>query len=161
MTSMNKRRKAHVISALCIIAAVILCVVLFRSPVFNPGRAYTNNALLFEEQERYHNTRSTVSPVNDGTQTFSIERFSGVRTIRVMDATDGTHLSYAWDITVNSGKFKIVLIDMDKVKLAEIICEGSGSGTVDDYLMTSGDYRIKFVGDGANVEGTLTAIQSA
>ena len=158
---MNKRKKAHIVSFLCIIAAAILCVLLFQSPIFNPGRIYHDDSLLVKENENYHAIKSVGVPINEGSEgRFSIGRFSGSRTINIIQIEEGESLSYSWDVLVERGKFKIVLVDTQNAKIIETICEGSGKGSMNDYNLPAGEYRVKFVGDYATVEGRFSITQN-
>ena len=149
---MNKRKKAHIVSFFCIIAAAVLCVLLFQSPLFNPGRIYYNDNLLVRENDNYH----AINSVGGSEGRFSLERVSGSRTIKTINVAEGESLSYTWDVLVERGKFKIVLVDTQGAKIIETICDGSGKGSVDDYILPAGEYRVKFVGDNAAVEGQFT-----
>lgn len=158
---MSNRKKAHIISFLCIIAAAVLCVLLFRSPIFNPGRIYYDDDLLLKENETYHAIKSVGPPISEGSEgRFSFERFAGSRTINIIHANDGEGLTYTWDVLVEHGKFKIVLVDTQNAKIIETICEGSGKGIANNDNLPAGEYRVKFVGDNATVEGIFSVIQN-
>ena len=157
---MDKRKKAHIVSFLCIMAAAVLCVFLFQSPLFNPGRIYYNDNLLVKENESYHAIKSVGVPISEGSEgSFSIGRFSGSRTINIIHVNEGESLSYTWDVLVERGKFKIILVDTQNAKIIETICEGSEKGSMDDYNLPAGEYRVKFVGDNATVEGVFSITQ--
>lgn len=151
---MNKRKKLHLISIFCIVLAVILCYILTNFPIFNPKIIYGNDSLIVREIDNYHMANGITGAFDEnGIINFSIKSFSGSRTIRILDIYEGENLSCTWDISVNRGQFKLVLIDIRNGKIVKTICEGSGIGSINDYELSSAEYRIKAVGDNAAVEG--------
>lgn len=151
---MNKRKAAHIISFLCITFAAILCVTLFRSPISSPGRIYYDDNLLFKEDDHFHAIKSIGTPINENSDgSFSFGRFSGSRTVKAINLNEDENISYTWDVNVENGKFKIVLVNLENAKVTQTICEGSGSGSEKIHSLPAGEYRVKFVGDSATVEG--------
>lgn len=158
---MSKRKKTHIVSFFCIIAAAVLCVLLFQSPIFNPGRIYYNDNLLVKENETYHAIKSVGPPISEGSEgRFSFGGFSGSRTIDIIHVDEGESLTFTWDVLVEHGKFKIVLVDTQNAKIIGTICEGSGKGIANNDSLPAGEYRVKFVGDNATVEGIYSVIQN-
>lgn len=155
---MNKRKVATIVSFFCIMIAIIICVLLFQSPTFNPGRIYYNDNLLYKEIDNIHakNWKSNKTQ-DDKVIEFSIGDFSGMRTVHKFEVTENQNLSisYSWNVTVEKGNFKIVLIDISNSKV-EVLCEGSGNGSISNLSLQSGKYRIKFVGDKTAVNGEFT-----
>lgn len=161
---MNKREKLHIISVFCIVLAVILCYILISFPIFdpaitafNPRIIYGNDSLIVRETDSYHLRNGITGRFDEnGKINFSLQSFSGARTIRILDIGEDENFSCTWDITVNKGQFKLVLIDTENDKVVKTICEGSGTGSINDYELSSGEYRVKSVGDCAVVEGEFT-----
>lgn len=146
----TNNKVALIVSFVCIIFAVALCILWFRSSLFNPGRIYYNDNLLMKENERYHATNSTMAPEGD----FSLGRFSGIQTIEVINLNEGESLSATWNVNVTGGKFKIVLVDMGNAKIVQTI-EGTDSGSAKLQDLPASEYRVKFVGDKAVVNGAF------
>jgi hypothetical protein len=56
-------------------------------------------------------------------------------------------------INVKSGNFKIILADLENAKVETVICDGTGSDSIDNYRLPAGEYFIRFVGDRAKING--------
>ena len=41
-----------------------------------------------------------------------------------------------------------------------VICDGTDSNRIDSYELSAGEYRIRFVGDGANLNGEFYISQT-
>lgn len=152
---MNKRKVITIVSFVCIMIAIFLCIILFQSTTFNSGRIYHNENLLIKEFDTYHcNNWKTNKIQEENMIEFSIGRFSGVRTVKKFEVTENQNhsLSYSWDMTVDNGNFKIVLVDITNSNV-EVLCEDSGNGSFSNLSLPSGDYCIKFVGDNATANG--------
>lgn len=151
----NKRKTAHIISAICMIAAVVLLVWLFRSPMFDPGKLYNNDSLIVKEEDRFHAKGFTCSPITeDGKMDFSFDRFSGSRTVHIFRIDNESDFSYSWNVNVSKGQCKVVLVSAENQDMIGIIGEGTGSGE-NLFRLSPGEYRIKIVGNGAEAKGQL------
>lgn len=154
MTRTKKIRLAHIFSVLCVIIAILLLILLLYTPLFNPGRIYYNNHFLLNKDDNYQCSATNGMPIIlNGKNEFSFGHFSGMRTAYVFQASTGMQLSFSWDINVRSGNFKIVLIDLENSKIETVICDGTGSNSIDNYKLSAGEYSIRFVGDRANING--------
>ena len=71
-----------------------------------------------------------------------------------------TQISISWDINVKHGNFKIVLVDLENSKIELVICDGTDRNRIDSYLLSAGEYRIRFVGDRANLNGEFYISQT-
>ena len=138
---MNKRKVITIVSFVCIMIAIFLCIILFQSNTFNPGRIYYNDNLLYKEFDTYHCINWKTNKIQEENMIeFSIGRFSGVRSVQ------------KFEVTIDNGNFKIVLVDITNSNV-EILCEDSGNGSFSNLSLPSGEYCIKFVGDNAAVNG--------
>lgn len=86
---------------------------------------------------------------------FSLGKFSGSQTVKVINLKEGQDLASIWDVNVEDGKFKIVVIDMENARIVQKIV-GSDSGSAQIPNIPAGEYRVKFVGDGASVIGEFS-----
>ncbi len=155
---MKKRKVSIIILIFSIMIAILLCVLLFKSPIFNPESSYYNDNLLYNEFDNIHTKNWKSNKTQDDKMiAFSIGDFSGVRTVYKFEVTENQNrsISYSWNVTVEKGNFKIVLIDITNSKV-EVLCEGSGNGSINNHSLQSGEYRIKFVGDKTAVNGEFT-----
>ncbi len=154
MTGTKKMRIAHVFSAICAMLAILLLILLFYTPLFNPGRIYYDNDLLFNENDNYQcsATNGTLITPNHENK-ISSENFSGMRTVYTFVSNVDTQISISWDINVKHGNFKIVLVDLENSKIELVICDGTDSNRIDSYLLSAREYQIRFVGDRANLNG--------
>lgn len=151
---LNKITIAHMFSAACVVIALVLIVLLFFTPLFNPGRAYYKNNFLFCESDNFHGTGINGTPLQVNLKNdFSFQRFSGSKTVYIFEAEDTLQLSFSWDIRVEQGQFKVVLLDLKNSKIIETICDGTSEGKKDNYNLVTGEYRIKFVGNNAKLAG--------
>lgn len=158
---MNKRKKAYIVSLLCIIVAAVLCFLLFYLPVFNPGRIYYNDNLILSKTDSYHSEKTIQMPIDgDSEGNFSFGNFSGLKTVKTIMLHEDGSLFYSWDVNVESGHFKIVLIDIESQKILETICDGSGYGNSEIHNLPNGEYCIKFVGDNTTVSGKFSITES-
>lgn len=147
---MNKRKAARIVSFCCIIIAVLLCFFLLNTSVFNPSQIYDNERLLASESDNYHETQGVIK--NPDGQ-FSFGKFSGSRTVEIINLDAISDLSFEWNIVVEKGSFKIVLVDIRNEKVVETICEGSDIGNVEVLDLPPGAYRVKFAGKNATAKG--------
>lgn len=154
---MNKRKVARIVSYCCIIVAIILCVCLVNTSLFNPGRIYNNEKLLACESDSYHQTQAVIKN-SDGQ--FSFERLSGSQTVEIINSDAISSLSFEWDVVVEKGYFKIVLVDIKNESVVETICEGTGSGYIEVLDLPAGAYRVKFVGNNATAKGEFNLTKS-
>lgn len=158
---MNKRKKAYIVSLLCIIVAAVLSFLLFYLPVFNPGRIFYDNKLLLSETDRYHSERAIqMSFDGESEGNFSYGKFSGAKTIKTIILHENGSLSYSWDVYVERGRFKIILIDIENQNILETICDGSSNGNSEIHNLPNGEYCIKFAGDKAAVSGKFSLTES-
>ncbi len=158
---MNKRKKAHIVSLLCIIVAAVLCFLRFYLPVFNPGHIFYDNNLLLSEIDRYHSEKAVQMPFGgDSEGNFSFGKFSGAKTVKTIMLHENGSLFYSWDVYVERGHFKIVLIDIENQKILETICDGSSNGNSEIHNLPNGEYCIKFAGDQAAVSGKFSITES-
>lgn len=105
---MNRRKKAHIVSLLCIILAAVLCFLRFYLPVFNPGHIFYDNNLLLSEIDRYHSEKAVQMPFGgDSEGNFSFGKFSGAKTVKTIMLHENGSLFYSWDVYVERGRFKI------------------------------------------------------
>ena len=105
---MNKRKKAYIVSLLCIIVAALLSFLLFYLPAFNPGRIFYDNNLLLSKTDRYHSERAfQMSFDGESEGNFSYGNFSGAKTVKTIMFHENGSLSYSWDVYVERGRFKI------------------------------------------------------
>lgn len=150
----NKIKIAHVFFAACVVIALVLIALLFYTPLFNPGRIYYKDNLLFSESDNFHSTgaNGTTLQANQKNE-FSFQGFSGSKTVYIFETDDNTQLAFSWNINVEQGQFKVVLIDLKNSKVIETICDGTSEGKKDNYNLVTGEYRIKFVGDSAKLAG--------
>lgn len=134
--------------------STILIALLFYTPLFNPGRIYYKDNLLFSESDNFHTTgaNGTTLQANKKNEV-SFQRFSGSKTVYIFEADGNTQLSFSWNMSVEQGQFKVVLIDLKNSKIIETICDGTSEGKKDNYNLVTGEYRIKFVGDNAKLTG--------
>lgn len=159
--NMNKQKKAYIVFVLCIIAAAVLCFLLFYLPVFNPGYIFYHNNLLLRETDSYHSEKSVQMLFDkDSEKNFSFGKFSGVKTVKTMMPDENGRLFYSWDVHVERGHFKVVLIDIENQRILETICDGSGNGNSEIHNLPHGEYCIKFVGDKATVSGKFSITES-
>ncbi len=95
---------------------------------------------------------------SEETKTFSFVQFSGIKTVFTVGSIEKPVISCEWDVTVESGKFKIVLIDVAQKEIVQTICEGSGSGALEDIELpgSSRKYIIRLVGHFADASGKIT-----
>lgn len=150
----NKIKIAHIFSAACVVIALVLIALLFYTPLFNPGRTYYKDNLLFSESDNFHSTGTNGTTLQENQKNeFSFQRFSGAKTVYIFETEDNTQLSFSWDISVEQGQFKVVLIDLKNSKIIETICDGTSEDKKDNYNLATGEYRIKFVGDNAKLAG--------
>lgn len=96
------------------------------------------------------------------TKSFSFVQFSGIETVFTMYSVSQPVISCEWDVTVESGEFKIVLIDLNQKEIVKTICEGSGRGVLEDIELPSRSrkYIIRLVGHCADVSGKITIMAS-
>ena len=161
MTGTKKMRIAHVFSAICAMLAILLFILFFYTPLFNPGRIYYDIDLLLNEDDNYHCSATNgmlITP--DHENKISSENFSGMRTVYTFVSNVDTQISISWDINVKHGNFKIVLVDIENSKIEMVICDGTDSNRIDSYELSAGEYRIRFVGDGANLNGEFYISQT-
>ena len=152
---MNKKRWLMLLSLLCVLCAGLLVYFLSTTTVFNPGQIYDNDRLIVKEKDSYHASNFTCSPFSDNAETnFSFDPFSGSKTAHIFEIGSESNLTYSWNMIVNKGQFKVVLVNTEKQQVIEIMCEGTGTGKNDIYL-PPGEYRIKFVGDNATANGQI------
>lgn len=150
----NKIKVAHIISVVCVVIALALFALLFYAPIFNPGRVYYNDNLLLSENDNYHSTGTNGATLQANQQNeFSFQSFSGSKTAYIFEMKDSTQLSFSWDISVEQGQFKVVLVDLKNLEIIEVICDGTAAGKKDNYNLATGEYRIKFVGNNAKLTG--------
>lgn len=150
----NKIKIAHIISAVCVIIALTLIALLFYAPVFNPGRIYYNDNLLLSEIDNYHSTGTNGVTLQANQQNeFSFQSFSGSKTAYIFEMKNHTQLSFSWDISVEQGQFKVILVDLKNLEIIEVICDGTAAGKRDNYNLATGEYRIKLVGDNSKLAG--------
>ena len=83
-----------------------------------------------------------------------------MRTVYTFVSNVDTQISISWDINVKHGNFKIVLVDIENSKIEMVICDGTDSNRIDSYELSAGEYRIRFVGDGANLNGEFYISQT-
>lgn len=154
MTGTKKIQLTHIFSISCAVIAIFFAILLFYTPLFNPGRIYYDDNLLLNENDNYQCSMTNgMSIIPNSKNEFSLESFSGMRTGYTFQANADIQLSFSWNINVKSGNFKIVLIDLENSKIETVICDGTGSNNIDNYELSSGEYRIRFVGDRATVNG--------
>ncbi len=84
----------------------------------------------------------------------------GMRTVYSFQTSTDMQLSFLWDINVRSGNFKIVLVDLENSKIETVICDGTSNNSIDNYKVSAGEYRIRFVGDRANINGKFYISQN-
>lgn len=150
MIKMNKRKVACIVSYCCIIIAVLLCIFLLNTSLFNPSQIYDNERLLASESDNYHAAQGVVKNPDEQ---FSFGKLSGARTAQIINLDAISDLLFEWDIVVEKGSFKIVLVDIKNEKVIETICEGTDIGNVEVLNLPSGAYRVKFVGNNATAKG--------
>lgn len=161
MTGTKKMRIAHVFSAICAMLAILLFILFFYTPLFNPGRIYYDIDLLLNEDDNYHcSATNGMLIIPDHENKISSENFSGMRTVYTFVSNVDTQISISWDINVKHGNFKIVLVDIENSKIEMVICDGTDSNRIDSYELSAGEYRIRFVGDGANLNGEFYISQT-
>lgn len=153
---MNKQRKCHILLLVCVLLSAVLLYILFTALPFNPGRIYNNDHLIVKENDTYHSKKDTRTPFDENGETnFSIEYFSGCRTIHIIESIEENKtFSFTWNVTASHGRFKIVLVNTTTAEITKTLCDGSGQGQ-SDLLLSAGEYRIKFVGERAAVMGQL------
>jgi len=155
MVKMNKKKMAHAISLLCVLCAGFLVFILSATTVFNPGQIYDNDRLIIEEEDRYHAVNFNCSPISENVETdFSFAPFSGSKTIHIFEIDSEGSLIYSWNMIVNKGQFKVVLVNIEKQQVIEIMFEGTGNGK-NEVNLPQGEYRIKFVGNKATAKGQI------
>lgn len=153
MTGTKKLRIAHIFSAICVMLAILLFILLFYSPLFNPGHIYYNDDLLFNEEDNYQcSVTNGISITPNHKNKISFENFSGMRTVYTFGINVDTQILISWDINVKRGNFKIVLVDLENSSIEMVICDGTDSNSI-SYELSAGEYRIRFVGDRANLNG--------
>lgn len=161
MTGAKKMRIAHVFSAICAMLAILLFILLFYTPLFNPGRIYYDNDLLLNAHDNYQCSATygmSITPNHENK--ISSENFSGMRTVYAFVLNVDTQISISWDINVKHGNFKIVLVDLENSKIEMVICDGTDSNSIENYELSAGEYRIRFVGDRANLNGDFYISQT-
>ena len=161
MARTKKIRLAHIFSVLCVIIAILLFILLLYTPLFNPGRIYYNNHFLLNEDDNYQcYAANGMSIILNDENEFSLEHFSGMRTVYSFQTSTDMQLSFSWDINVRSGNFKIVLVDLENSKIETVICDGTGNNSIDNYKVSAGEYRIRFVRNKANINGKFYISQN-
>lgn len=153
-----EKKKMLSILLLCIIFAGVLMYALSTDATIYPGNIYNNEDLILKGKDHYNAENALRTPFNEEGQTkVSFESFSGLNTLfdfQIGDESD-SDFDYSWNSRVESGQFKVVLLNVGQQEIAELMCEGTGSGAK-ELQLAPGKYSIKAIGDSAKVDLDLT-----
>ncbi len=108
---------------------------------------YNDNERIVQEAEEHTHTTYNISSHSDNNIEFQYGGFSGVDTVWILKSTDDEEITLDYDSKVNSGDFKVILVNPEKK--IENILKGTDQGNK-TIKLTKGEYRFKLVGSNAN-----------
>ena len=144
-----------------IITAAGLSVLLLPGCVMNTGaRVYDNEKALSGNANSYNLVNYSGS-MSDNTVSGSAEKLEGMDTIWRFNTDEPTEVNISCNLTVTSGKAKLVYVSPDGIvsTLAECIAgEESEKSASDSIEARAGENRIRLVGaEGTSLEYEFTA----
>jgi hypothetical protein len=129
-----------------------LCIVLLINFINNRVKSvtlsnvYDNVEKIAQEDDKYTFWTKAIFDQSDGkTGEFHLKYsdLSGDETFWVISSKENGSITFNYESTVNSGNFKVVLVNPDKK--VENILEGTNKGN-ETIKLTGGEYRLKVVG---------------
>lgn len=113
---------------------------------------YKDDSKIASQADSY-SFRNRVGSTSSGKSSVKFGTFYGMDTLWTIEATKETSISLDIDVRVDSGDFKVVLINPDNRVI--VIAEGQKSGT-QELKLQMGKSRIKIVGSNAKGEAKLS-----
>ena len=129
-----------------LLGAVLVMVCVAAGCGFNPMLAvYDNNAKIAGDTNTY-NLSNYEQVQSDLHFTASVGKMEGMDTIWVLDAEEDMTVDITYQLSVFSGKMKLVLIDPEKEVSVIVECDSEMEETVQSTLdVKKGNNRIKIV----------------
>lgn len=141
------------------VVALPIAAILLTGCAVNIGKqVYDNDEMLGADYDRYSSeyfSQSSEGNILSG----SAEKLEGMRTIKKFDSSGEGEISLSFNLSVSSGKAKIVLVAPDGTVTIPGECTSEEKELTDDkhYKASEGEYRIKMVGDeGTRLEYEIT-----
>lgn len=150
-----KSMKTGIRPLFLILLSFLLSIALCACDAFPEDYYFHDDWITEKDGDRDSVAWTAYSLSSDETKTFTFTKFSGIKTIYSLEKSSDAAFSCEWDVTLEDGKFKIVLIDVKEKKIIKTICEGSDSGNFSDLELPNGNYIIRFVGYCADVSGEI------
>lgn len=135
--SMKNKSKFAICAALIAVCALVLCACDFN--VYDKPDKLKGSSSSYSAT--YYNVFNRLDEYEG-----RIKNFTGVANLYDLEVTDGV-ISVEYDISVTGGRFKIIATDGNEIYT---IAEGTSSGK-SDVKVNNGSYRLRIVGDDANV----------